>query len=448
MGNCTNFADKQSGTDGCSNPLLGAVVAAIQGGDFFMAEKGRVVKRKNPFIQIDRRPIEDPRLSWKATGLMTYFVSKPDNWEFHMEHIIKSKTDGEKAVRSGINELKETGYIVRVAFRKDGKVKDYEFFVYEEPVQYPTTKDLHIDLDLWEKYLEEHKDDDLIDVTVAALEIKEMKEKRKQVSQNRQPEKNQEVEQVSQNRQPEKSQEVEQVSQNRQPEKSQGVEQVSQNGKPEGSQGIEQVSQNQHPAYQHPENAGLSYNHFLSISNLNQNYDDDPQYLQLRIMFMREGGQDIKKHDQHYQTFLRALSEIGSFDKMKELAEKYILSVKEKKYHESPQIVWFISDGWRNFHTPKLRKMIKTDKQQQSKDNLPEALKMAQDKTQQPKQNDIDRETKERIIRLKQDLMNARFALRDAEKHGKPVEEINRLSAHVEQLEKEIEWLESGQKSA
>ncbi|MBH8605614.1 hypothetical protein [Thermoactinomyces sp. CICC 10522] len=327
-----------------------------------MADKGRVMKRKNPFIMIDRKPIEDPQLSWKATGLMTYFVGKPDGWEFRMDHIIKSKTDGEKSVRSGINELKEAGYIVRVAFRKDGKVKDYEFFVYEEPVKYPTTKDLHIDLDLWEKYMADHQEDDLIDVTVAALEIKEMKEQMKQVSQNRQPEKNQ------------------------------GFEQVSQNGKPESFQCSEQVSGFQHPAFQHPENAGLSIG-TLSISNQNKNYDDDAQYLQLRILFMNAGGQDIKKHDQHYQTYLNALAEIGSFEKMKELASKYIVAVKENNYHESPQIVWFISDGWRNFVATKVKKMTRRYK---SDSDLPEMLKLQLEGGQQ--QEPIDPQEQERKV--------------------------------------------------
>jgi hypothetical protein len=299
-------------------------------------QRGRVMKRKNPFIMIDRKPIEDSRLSWKATGLMTYFVGKPDGWEFQMSHIISSKTDGEKSVRSGINELKEAGYIVRVAFRKGGKVHDYEFFVYEEPVKYPTTKDLHIDLDLWEKYEQEHQEDELIDITVAAKEIKEMKK---------------------------------QVSQNGKPEKNQGVEQVSQNGKPEEIQGVEQVSGFQHPENQHPGFAGLSIS-TLSISNQTKNYDDDAQYLQLRILFINNGGQDIKKHDKHYQKYQEALAAIGSFDKMKRLAEKYINS----GYHDAPQIVWFISDGWRNFNAPKVKKMIRQDRS-----DLPKSLQEGQE---------------------------------------------------------------------
>lgn len=109
-------------------------------------------------------------------------------------------------------------------------MKDYEFFIYEEPVKYPTVKDLHIDLDLWEKYEQEHQDDELIDITVAAKEIKEMKK------------------------------------------------QVSHKGKPENLSEVEQVS-----GFQHPENAGLSINN-LSISNQNKNYDDDAQYLQIRIL--------------------------------------------------------------------------------------------------------------------------------------------------------------------
>lgn len=337
-----------------------------------MAERGRVVKRKNPFIQIDRKPIDDPRLSWKATGLMTYFVSKPDNWEFRMDHIIKSKTDGEKAVRAGINELKKAGYIVRVAFRQNGKICDYEFFVYEEPVKYPTAKDLHLDLDLWKKYEEEHQDDELIDVTVAAREIKAMKEQMKQVSQNRQP------------------------------EKKQGFEQVSQNGKPEHLSDVEQVSGFQDAEKQDAENAGLSIS-TLSISNQNKNYDDDAQYLQLRILFINNGGQDIKKHDQHYQTYLKALSEIGSFDRMKELAKKYITAVKKNRYHETPQIVWFLSDGWRNFNAPKMKKMTRQGKPSGS--DLPESLRKQQSEKSAPDQEE-DLSEQQALIRAKLAEMN------------------------------------------
>ncbi len=290
-----------------------------------MQEQGRVMKRRNPFVQIDRELIDDDRLSWKATGLMTYFVSKPDNWIFYMDHIIKSKADGEKSVRSGIKELKEAGYIVRVAFRKNGKVSNYEFFIYEEPVKNPSNKDIHIDIDLWNEYLEEHKDDDLIDVTEAAIVIKKKKK--------------------------------EQVSRNRKPEKNKGVEQVSQKGKPEENQDIEQVSGFEEAEKEEAENAGLSIINSINLESSN-NYDDDVEYQSLQILFVGAGGQPIKKHETHYQTYKQALQTIGSFQRMIDLANKYIVACNQG-YHSSPQIVWFLSDGWRNFLTPVVKKMVR-----------------------------------------------------------------------------------------
>ncbi|MEK4799983.1 hypothetical protein NYE37_13855 [Thermoactinomyces sp. FSL K6-2592] len=300
-----------------------------------MANHGTLYKRENPFIQLDKTIINDTRLSWKATGLITYFVSKPNGWKFNLDHIIKSKTDGEKSVRAGINELKEHGYIVRVAFRKNGKVCDYEFFVYEVPVKYPTKKDLHIDKDLWEKYKKSKGENAFIDITVAAQEIKKLKEEMKS----------------------------EQVSQNGKPEKNQGIEQVSQNGKPEKNQGIEQVSDFQNPEKQDPEKEGLSITN-LYISKINNNYDDDPYYLTLRILFTQNGGQDIKRHDMHYPKFKEALNHIGSFEEMLDIAKSYI-NACHNGYHAKPQIVWFLSDGWRNFQGTKINKFVRRGSQQQ-----------------------------------------------------------------------------------
>jgi hypothetical protein len=285
------------------------------------------MKRRNPFVQIDRTTIDDPRLSWKATGLMTYFVSKPDGWIFLMDHIIKSKTDGEKSVRSGIKELKEAGYIVRAAFREGGKISKYEFFIYEEPVKHPSSKDIHIDLSLWKQYLEEHKDDDLIDVTVAAIEIKERKK---------------------------------QVSQNRQPEKKQGVSQVSQNGKPENLSNVELVSGFEEAEKEEAENAGLSIINSININSTNI-YDDDMEYHSLQFLFVQAGGDPIKRHDIHYKKYKEALQAIGDYKQIKELAGKYFAACKNG-FHPTPQIAWFLSDGWRNFIAPTVKKMTRKAK--------------------------------------------------------------------------------------
>lgn len=70
----------------------------------------RVTKRDNPFVQIEKAAIEDTRLSWRAKGLLVYFLSKPDNWTIRMAHIVRQSTEGRDALRTAMNELKEAGY--------------------------------------------------------------------------------------------------------------------------------------------------------------------------------------------------------------------------------------------------------------------------------------------------------------------------------------------------
>ena len=74
----------------------------------------RISKNKdNPYVMIEKRIAEDARLSWKAKGLMLYFLSRPDTWTIRMGDLINRSTDGEASIRAGINELVEAGYIVR-----------------------------------------------------------------------------------------------------------------------------------------------------------------------------------------------------------------------------------------------------------------------------------------------------------------------------------------------
>ena len=70
----------------------------------------RVTKRENPFVMIEKSAIEDARLSWRARGLLVYFLSKPDAWVIRMGHIAEQSGGGRDALRSAMRELKEAGY--------------------------------------------------------------------------------------------------------------------------------------------------------------------------------------------------------------------------------------------------------------------------------------------------------------------------------------------------
>jgi hypothetical protein len=67
-------------------------------------------KRDCPYVQIDKRPLEDERLSWKAKGILAYLLSKPPGWEVRREDIENHGTDGREAVQSGLADLAAHGY--------------------------------------------------------------------------------------------------------------------------------------------------------------------------------------------------------------------------------------------------------------------------------------------------------------------------------------------------
>lgn len=87
----------------------------------------------NPFVMIDRRPIENPVLSWKAKGLLAYLLSRPDNWIVRFADLVKRSPDGGHTVRAAIKELKAAHHLKVTAIREGGRVKQWVYQVYEVP---------------------------------------------------------------------------------------------------------------------------------------------------------------------------------------------------------------------------------------------------------------------------------------------------------------------------
>ncbi len=87
------------------------------------------------FVIIDKRALEDDRLSWRARGLLAYLLSKPDYWEVMVGHLVKSAPTGRTIVRSTLKELEEFGYIVRAdqSHRGDGTFDAPDIQVLEYP---------------------------------------------------------------------------------------------------------------------------------------------------------------------------------------------------------------------------------------------------------------------------------------------------------------------------
>ena len=93
----------------------------------------KIKKREFPYVQIDKRNLENINLSWKAKGLLTYLLSKPNDWKIYVSELIKRSTDGENSIRSGLKELEKIGHLIKRRIKdKKGRFIGLEYIVYED----------------------------------------------------------------------------------------------------------------------------------------------------------------------------------------------------------------------------------------------------------------------------------------------------------------------------
>lgn len=90
-------------------------------------------KKEKNYTVLDNTFIKDVSLSWKAKGLMTYFLSLPDDWVIHLSEIEKHANDGMGSLRSAINELKEHGYLKAEQKKVNGKFAEMIYTIIENP---------------------------------------------------------------------------------------------------------------------------------------------------------------------------------------------------------------------------------------------------------------------------------------------------------------------------
>jgi len=94
----------------------------------------RVKHRRSPFAVIDRRLLEDSRLSWAARGVLGYLFAKPDDWTLNVEDLRRRGDLGRDALYKILKHLQRVGY-VRREFTRDanGRVTGVVYAVFEVP---------------------------------------------------------------------------------------------------------------------------------------------------------------------------------------------------------------------------------------------------------------------------------------------------------------------------
>lgn len=93
----------------------------------------RCVHNKN-YSVINNTILSDKSLSWRAKGIWTYAMSRPDDWEFSISHLSTVSKEGEDAVYSAIKELQKSGYCTKKYVQGEkGRYSGIEYTFFEEP---------------------------------------------------------------------------------------------------------------------------------------------------------------------------------------------------------------------------------------------------------------------------------------------------------------------------
>lgn len=93
--------------------------------------------KQNPYVMLNKTPLSDERISWRAKGIWAYLLSKPDGWKVREQDLMNKSTEGRDAVRTAIDELVKYGYIVKNEVREKGKFCRVDYSIYETPIENP-----------------------------------------------------------------------------------------------------------------------------------------------------------------------------------------------------------------------------------------------------------------------------------------------------------------------
>ena len=97
----------------------------------------RTPRPETNWTVIRNEVINDDRLSFKATGVLVYILSKPDHWQTSTAHLATVKREGLDAIRTAMTELERAGYVKRRRYQDTLGRWKYDIDVYDNPVQKP-----------------------------------------------------------------------------------------------------------------------------------------------------------------------------------------------------------------------------------------------------------------------------------------------------------------------
>ena len=85
--------------------------------------KAQTIFRRAPrdrnFTILPNAMIEDANLSWGARGVLSYLLSRPDNWTIRFTDLLRRGTSGRDQLRGYLAELRDAGYLLTEALKDE-----------------------------------------------------------------------------------------------------------------------------------------------------------------------------------------------------------------------------------------------------------------------------------------------------------------------------------------
>ena len=88
--------------------------------------------RRDRFVVMDQRAVEDDRLSWAARGLLCYLLSRPDDWKVLVNDLRKRGNLGRDGIYRLLKELRTVGYARFLRLRdRNGRIRGGIYIIRE-----------------------------------------------------------------------------------------------------------------------------------------------------------------------------------------------------------------------------------------------------------------------------------------------------------------------------
>lgn len=92
----------------------------------------RVNKNKD-YTTMSNYHFKDKNLSLKAKGLLSQMLSLPEDWDYSIEGLAAINKEGVKAIRTTLQELEDSGYLVRTRVNDEKGHFAYVYDIFEKP---------------------------------------------------------------------------------------------------------------------------------------------------------------------------------------------------------------------------------------------------------------------------------------------------------------------------